>query len=186
MWRAQLRGMAFLDLEEDLFEVTLGRRGELESGSGRSPLRSRSSIRRRTSAIARAPSRSSPRSSARTPSATWLRSTSRWEAKSSSRSWSGRSASHTTSSTDSKCPASSWARTSSFTSSGSDVGSVRASIPARGGDPPGRGRESRRSALGAPVRRPQRAPSPRGGSPPQPAARCGEALPRRGTRPFPS
>ena len=108
----------------------------LESGSGHSPMRSRSSIRRRTSAIASAPSRSSPRSSAATPSAIWLRSTSRWEAKSYSRSCSNRSASQTTSSTDWKRLASSWARTSSFTSSASEVRSIRGSISARVGGPP--------------------------------------------------
>ena len=43
---------------------------------GHSPLRSRSSMRRRTSPIASAPSRSSPPSSAATPSAIWSRSTS--------------------------------------------------------------------------------------------------------------
>lgn len=60
--------VALLDFEEYVFEISLGRSGELESRS-HSPLRRRSSIRRRTSAIASSLSRSSPRSSAATPSA---------------------------------------------------------------------------------------------------------------------
>ena len=68
--------VAFLDLEEDVLEVSFGRSRELVSRS-HSPLRSRSSIRRRTSPTASSPSRSSPRSSAATPSAIWAHSSSR-------------------------------------------------------------------------------------------------------------